>query len=132
MASKKKTPLPSEKIAEFLAWVDEIQREYKEAEAGRKEEENRLQDLLHDVELAVGKEEQRRADTALRNSRRNRRVQKDRAMEIEYIYNFFQDGANRKTLNGIRQLLGNQRKREEYVHGERHYNYRMRSGEGEQ
>lgn len=131
-ARKKEPPMPSEKLEELLGWVDKVTEEYKAAQAGRKAEDNRLQDLIHGVELAGNKEEERKAASVLGESRRTRRRHKDREMELEYIYSFFQEGMNRKTLNGMRQLLGNQRKREEFLHGERHYNRRVKDPEGKE
>ena len=122
---KKKAPLPSEVIESFSVWLDDIAKEYKAADAARKLEDSKLQDLLHDVEFAKTKEEKSRADAALRASRCERRKQKNRLLELEFVYNFFMEGNNRKTMNSLKQLLGNQRKREEYLQGERHYHYRV-------
>ena len=126
-AKKKEPPVPSKKLEEILGWIGETEEAYKAARAGRKAEDDRLQDLIHDVELAENKEAERKAAAALRESRRTRRMHKDREMELVYICNFFQEGTNRKILNGMRQLLGNQRKREEFLHGERHYNRRVKA-----
>lgn len=116
---------PSQKIEVFLDFLQEASEQYKEAREAVSVEDKSLQDHLHDVEFAANAAEQREADRRLRESRRNRRRNKDRVQEVELVHNFFQEPQNRKTLNGLRQLLGNQRKREAYLYGERHYKHRV-------
>ena len=62
----------------------------------------RLQDLVHAMEFAVDKSER--------------------------IVKFFEEQKNRDTLNRMRQLLGQQRKEEEYLDGERVYKPRVGKG----
>lgn len=116
--------LPSEKIADFMRFFEDCRREHKEALENVKQEEAKLQDFLHAIEFSEDRNERNRLVTKLQASRVRRRQNKDRAMELEYIVNFCADSANRKTINSLPQLLGNQRKREEFLHGERHYNQR--------
>lgn len=92
----------------------------------RNVEEKRLQDLLHELEFAEGENEKRRAGTKLQQSRRNRRRQKDEMMRLELVVQFFDDPTPKSTINKMRQLLGKQRKQEEFLDGERHYNPRVR------
>ena len=54
----------------------------------------------------------------------------DRMQELEFIINFCSETNNRKVLNSLRQLLKNQKAREEYLHGERHYNKRAARNDG--
>ena len=44
---------------------------------------------------------------------------------LELIVKFFDEPNPKNTLNKMRQLLGKQRKEEEYLNGERHYNNRI-------
>ena len=48
-------------------------------------------------------------------------INKDMAKMNEKLVKFFEDQKNRDTLNRLRQLLGQQRKEEEYLLGERTY-----------
>lgn len=116
---------PSEVLSEFLAYIDRIRYDYKAAHDAVKKEEKRLQDLLHDIEFAGGENEKRRAGTRLQQSRRNRRRKKDEMMSLELVVQFFDEPTQKSTINKMRQLLGKQRKQEESLNGERHYNKRV-------
>lgn len=59
-------------------------------------------------------------------SRRTRRQEKDEVKRLELIVKFFDEPNPKNTLNKMRQLLGKQRKEEEYLNGERHYNNRIK------
>ena len=85
------------------------------------EEDKRLQDFLHEMEFAKDRNERNRIATSLQQSRRTRRINKDMAKMNEKLVKFFEDQKNRDTLNRLRQLLGQQRKEEEYLLGERTY-----------
>ena len=116
---------PSEVLSEFLAYIDRIRYDYKAAHDAVKKEEKRLQDLLHDIEFAEGENEKRRAGTRLQQSRRSRRRKKDETMRLELVVQFFDEPTQKSTINKMRQLLGKQRKQEEFLNGERHYNKRV-------
>lgn len=116
---------PSEVLSEFLAYIDRIRYDYKAAHDAVKKEEKRLQDLLHDIEFAEGENEKRRAGTRLQQSRRNRRRKKDEMMSLELVVQFFDEPTQKSTINKMRQLLGKQRKQEEFLDSERHYNKRV-------
>lgn len=117
---------PSEVISDFLNYIDQIRCDYKKAHDAVKREDKRLQDLLHELEFAEGENEKRRAGTKLQQSRRERRQQKDNVMRLELIVQFFDEPTHKNTLNKMRQLLGRQRKQEEFLDGERHYNPRVK------
>ena len=116
---------PSEVLSEFLAYIDRIRYDYKTAHDAVKKEEKRLQDLLHDIEFAEDENEKRRAGTRLQQSRRSRRRKKDEMMRLELVVQFFDEPTQKSTINKMRQLLGKQRKQEEFLNGERHYNKRV-------
>ena len=84
-------------------------------------EDKRVQDLLHEVELAQNAAERNRAAARLQKSRRWRRENKDTVLYYKSVVDFFSEKGNRNTLNQMRQLLGRQRKEEEYVNSERIY-----------
>ena len=122
---KEKKKEPSETISEFLNYIDRIRYEYKAAEDAMKTEDKRLQDLLHELEFAEDKAARNRVATKLQRSRRERRHQKDEMMRRELVVQFFDDPTPKSTINKMRQILGKQRKQEEYLNGERHYNKRV-------
>ena len=51
---------------------------------------------------------------------------KDEAKLYGQVVRFFEDQGNRRTLNQMKQLLGRQRKEEEYLFGEREYKPRVK------
>ncbi len=119
MRSKQKTP--AEQLSEFLNFVEQSYTDYQIASEALKEEDRRLQDLLHEMEFAADKAERNRVATRLQKSRRERRKNKDTVKLNEQVVRFFEEKPHRDTLNKMKQLLGRQRKEEEYLFGERVY-----------
>lgn len=117
---------PSEVLSEFLNYIDRVRYDYKTAQDAVKTEDKRLQDLLHELEFAEDKAARNRVATKFQRSRRERRRQKDEMMRLDLIVQFFDDPTPKSTINKMRQLLGKQRKQEEFLGGERHYNKRVR------
>lgn len=112
---------PAKHLEEFLNYVDACTKEYKLAYDSVSEEDKRLTDLVHAIEFAKDKAERNRMATCLQQSRKARRRDKDIAQRDEKLVKFFEDQNNRATLNRMRQLLGQQRKVEEYLQSERVY-----------
>lgn len=117
----KAEPKPSEQLAAFLDFLDQCMSRYDTAHSNMDQEDKRLQDLLHEIELAPDRKAQDRASTKLRRSRKTRRENKDTVILYEEIVRFLGDERNHKTLERMRQLLGRQRKEEEYLSNERTY-----------
>ena len=117
--------LPSEIIADFLNHITAWRDEHKEAFEGVGKEDKRLQDLLHDLEFTANAKEKNRVATNLKESRKTRREYKDKVQMLESIVQFFEDEQNAKVLNKLTQLLGKQRKNEEYIFSDRSYRYRV-------
>ena len=116
---------PSKHLEDFLNFLDQCVREYQYAFDYMSKEDKRLQDLLHEIEFAADKAEKNRAATSLQRSRRERRKNKDMVKLYERIVKFSEDQSNRRTINLLRQLLGQQRKEEEYLQSNRTYKKRM-------
>lgn len=116
---------PAKVLEEFLNAVAASKQEYQYAYDAVNEEDRRLQDLLHEMEFAQNKAERNRSATKLQQSRRRRREYKDMVKKNEKLVKFFEEQKNRETLNRMRQLLGQQRKEEEYLASERTYKPRM-------
>lgn len=119
---------PAQELQRFLNYVDACAQEYRLAYDAVNEEDRRLQDLIHEMEFAADKAERNRIATRLHNSRVLRRQNKDIVKRDEALVKFFEDPGNRAMLNKMRQLLGRQRKEEEYLAGERVYKPRVGKG----
>lgn len=117
---------PAQSLEAFLNAVDQCVLDYRLAADTVNEEDRRLQDLLHAMEFANDKAERNRVATRLHNSRKIRRQNKDIMQQNELIVKFFEEEQNRKVLNKLRQLLGRQRKEEEFLTGERVYKPRVK------
>lgn len=116
---------PSEQLETFLDFIDQCASRYNLAHSNMDREDKRLQDLLHEIELAPDRKAQDRASTKLRRSRKIRRENKDMVKLYEQIVQFFGETGNRKALERMQQLLGRQRKEEEYLYSERTYKPRV-------
>lgn len=123
----KKVMSPAEQLTEFLNFVDQCTTEYRLACDTVSEEDKRLQDLLHGIEFSVNRSEADKELTKLRRSRKVRRENKDAVKRYQLIVEFFNDQNNKATLNKMRQLLGRQRKEEEFLNGKRFYKPRASS-----
>mgnify|MGYP003376399268 CR=1 FL=1 len=123
MARKQRSP--AEALENFLNYVDAAASEYRSAYDTVNTEDRRLQDLLHEIEFAADKNERNRTATKLQQSRKLRRENKDVVKRNERLVKFFEEQKNRDTLNRMRQLLGQQRKEEEYLNSERIYKKRV-------
>lgn len=123
MARKQRSP--AEALEDFLNYVDDAASEYRGAYDAVNTEDRRLQDLLHEMEFAADKNERNRTATKLQQSRKLRRENKDVVKRNERLVKFFEEQKNRETLNRMRQLLGQQRKEEEYLNSERIYKKRV-------
>ena len=121
----KKEKEPSEVLSDFLNYIDRCRYEYQRANDAVKTEDKRLQDLLHELEFAEDKAARNRVATKFQRSRKERRRQKDEMMRLELIVQFFDEPTPKSAINKMRQLLGKQRKNEEFLNGERHYNKRV-------
>ena len=117
---------PAEQLTDFLNFIDSCIQEYRLAYGAVNDEDKRLQDMIHEMEFAVDKAERNRVATKLQRSRRTRRENKDIVMRNELIVEFFEESANKKVLNQMRQLLGRQRREEEFLQSERTYKPRMK------
>lgn len=116
---------PSEIIAEFLDWLESCKNEYEENYAIAGEEDKRVQDFLHAMEFAQNKQERNRIATQLQQSRKRRRVAKDRVQELKEVYDFYKDQNNRPMLKRLKGIIPKQRKTEEYLASERTYKPRV-------
>lgn len=123
MGNKKEA---SEVLSGFLDFLDECERQYQTARDAVGLEDRRLQDLLHELEFAQDKAERNRVATKFQRSRRERRGQKDEVQRLELIVNFFNEQNHKNTVKKMRQLLGRQRKEEEFLRGKRMYKPRVK------
>lgn len=119
----------SENIKAFLDFLKQSETDYKAAYAAVNTEDKRGQDLLHAIEFEASYRERNKLTTKLRNSRIERRENKDIVEELQPVMDFIQDPRHKKTLDMLQQLLGAVRKEENY-HRNRAYLPRVEKQEG--
>ena len=119
---------PSKQLENFLSFVKECQEAHQIAFSCVGDEDKRLQDLLHAIEFADDKYELHSEVLRLQESRRERRRNKDMVELTDNIIQYFGSPSGKKLLEELRQLLGRQRKAEQYVTGHREYRKRMDDG----
>lgn len=123
---------PAKQLETFLNFIDECCREYQYAYDQVNEEDRKLQDFLHEMEFAPGRTERNQVAAKLQSSRKVRRENKNIVKWNEKMVKFFEEPKNRDVLNQMRLLLGQQRKEEEYLLGEKIYKPRVRMGKTKQ
>lgn len=115
----------SQNISEFIKFLDDIKSQYEYFVEQLKIQDDLTQDLLHKIEFEEGGIKQRnKMATTLKNCRKDRRYYKDRIEEYQPIINFIENPSNSKTINNLKQTLGEVRKQENY-HLNRFYKPRV-------
>ena len=116
---------PSDRLEQFLNYLESVKEEYEANFAIVGEEDKRLQDLLHALEFAPNKKERNKIATQFQRSRRRRRKAKDKVMELEKVYEFQKDQANRPVLKRLKATITQQKGNEQYLLGPREYKKRV-------
>lgn len=116
---------PSDRLEQFLNYLESVKEEYEANFAIVGEEDKRLQDLLHALEFAPNKKERNKIATQFQQSRRRRRKAKDKVMELEKVYEFQKDQANRPVLKRLKATITQQKGNEQYLSGPREYKKRV-------
>ena len=116
---------PSEVLEQFLSYMEDVKNEYEEAFAAVHEEDRRVQDFLHALEFAPNKQERNKVATQFRLSRKRRRKAKDKVLELEKVYEFQKDQANRPFFKRIKGMIVQQQGTEKYLESNREYKKRV-------
>lgn len=109
----------SDRISEFLKFIQECDNEYNVAYEEVGKEDRKTVDLLHDMEFAPNQAERNKIATKLHNVRIQRRKGKDTVQENEEIVQFYKK--YKKVFDEMKEMLGRQRKKETYLNSDRIY-----------
>ena len=120
--------MPSKQLEDFLVFAKECRETYQISYSCVGDEDRRLQDPLHALEFTDNKYDMHAEALRLWESRKERRRNKDTALLYSNLAQYFQSASGQKFLNELRQLLGRQRKEEEYLEGHREYRKRVEDG----
>ena len=121
---------PSEQITNFLNFITAAQSHYKFCKEEQEKQEALTQDFLHSLELdELSCSERSKLATKLKINRKDRRYYKDRVEELESVVQWATDPANIKSVNQLKQILGQVRKQENY-HKDRTYTPKILNGKG--
>ena len=115
---------PSDTIQSFLELLKECKSVYEICTKEVWKYDKRQQDQLHDLEFASNYDERNKVATRIHKDRTERRKYKDRVARVEKLAKFYSDKQNKQFIDRLKAMLEEQRKIEEYLDGERHYNRR--------
>lgn len=116
---------PSKDIENFIRLVEQCKKIYNFEYENVGTEDKKTQTFLHDIEKTSTAKERSKIATQIHKSRNIRRESKDKVLLTEKINEFFNDKQHQATFNKLSQLLGEQRKVENYVYGDREYKKRV-------
>jgi len=110
----------SDEIANFLNIFKDIQVLNNCYIEEIKRQDKITQDILHSLEIDNLKTGERsKLATKLRENRKDRRYYKDRLEELEPLYKFYMN--DKKSLEKLKQILGEVRKQEDYHKNRTYY-----------
>ena len=115
----------SDRLEDFLSYLEDVRKEYEDNAVIVKEEDRRLQDFLHALEFAANKQERNKIATQFQQSRKRRRKAKDKVMELEKVYEFQKDQTNRPVLKRMKATIIQQKGNEQFLAGPREYKKRV-------
>lgn len=112
---------PSEIIQDFLTLLDRAEIEYSDGFSTVGTEDKKVTDFLHKMEFAENKAERNKVATKLQNSRKTRRVGKDKVQLYKNIVDYCAIGKNKDAIKSLRVILNKQYEVEEYLFNPREY-----------
>lgn len=115
---------PSEIIEEFLTFLEDANKEHNACLHTVEECNKRNIDYLHDMEFAKDKAERNRIATKIHNNQIQRRIAKDRALELEKPSEFYRDNSVRQFFGKLKKLVKDQKEKESYLENDREYKRR--------
>lgn len=96
---------PSEVLEEFLSFLEKANIEHIECLRVVEECNKRNIDYLHDMEFAKDKGERNRIATKIHNNQVQRRIAKDKALELEKPAAFFTDKTNKPFYWSVKEIV---------------------------
>lgn len=112
-------------IQEFIDFLQNCKFEYEAQVQELWKHDRRQQDQLHDLEFADNYNERNKIATRIHRERVERRELKDRVARLEKIAKFVSNKQNKQFIEGLKSLVSEQIKTEEFLNGDRHYNRRV-------
>jgi len=116
---------PSKIIEDFINLISTSHTEYESNMSVAKGFDNKTITWIHDFETANDYDERCKLATALHREREIRRQHKDRAELFQKIHEFAAQERNKQVLKSLKWLLAEQKKREEYLEGDREFKHRV-------
>lgn len=126
MSSKKTEKKSSESLSEFLSFWRGLQTSYEHSHNLIEEDSKSTNDLLHQIELG-NYAERRKYATKLAHVRQHRRIHKNYIDINQSLYTAFQKPEFIKVYRELEQILGEVRKKEKMIEGDRYYRPRIRT-----
>lgn len=112
-------------IQKFIDFLQNCKFEYEAQVQEVWKHDRRQQDQLHDLEFADNYDERNKIATRIHRERVERRELKDKVARLEKIAKFVSNKQNKQFIEGLKSLVSEQVKIEEFLNGERNYNRRV-------
>ena len=114
----------SEEISRFLSFTRDLSKEFEYTANEIEQKDAETQDILHQFEFGLAKHRSKFA-TMLTKIRRERRNLKNFIDVNASVANYFKEPEFIKVYRRLEQLLGEVRKQEKYIEGQRTYRPRV-------
>lgn len=119
----------SDVVRAFLDWLTEMKDKSESSWQVVLEEDNKIQDFLHEMEFEANSKKRSVIATRWHESRVKRRTAKDIAKKLKPICDFHKEASSRNLLKLLRKMLTELRSAEEFINSERVYKPRAVSEE---
>ena len=116
----------------ILDWLTEMRNRQEDAWKIVTEEDDKVQDFLHEMEFEANSKKRAVISTRLHDSRCRRREAKDTAKKLKPLAEFVREAQNRNLIKMIKKMQVDLKSAEEYVNSKRVYKPRgVKDGDGE-
>lgn len=112
---------PSVILQEFLDYLTDCKKQYKEAQAVMQKEDSKRQDFVHAIEFENNCKKRSKIATQEHLSRKRRRAAKDKVLKLEKIVKFTESERNKAFINALKGLVKEQKNTEDYLKSDRIY-----------
>lgn len=112
---------PSVILQEFLDYLTDCKKQYKEAQVVMQKEDSKRQDFVHAIEFENNCKKRSKIATQEHLSRKRRRAAKDKVLKLEKIVKFTESERNKAFINALKGLVKEQKNTEDYLKSDRIY-----------
>ena len=116
----------SEVVGAFIDWLKEMDEIQKSSWEVVLEEDDKIQDFLHEFEFEPNNKKRAVIGTRLHNSRVRRRKAKDVSKKLKPVSDFMREISTRNLTRLLNKMRGDLKAAEDFVNGKREYKPRAK------